>query len=243
MSPLADKIISDNSDVVKAVAKGEASCENGGGFYPIICEPGEPTHETCSRVGLIECDDESNNCPAFLDPYANARDDKISGGVCFFLGIVILFICLAGLVTVLQKMLMGVSTRIIYKSTDMNGYLAIAIGAGITILVQSSSITTSTLTPFVGIGAIRLEQMFPLTLGANIGTTVTGSAPSRSFSSFLQHQRYCDLLSYSLYATHSSQHCSQTWPRHTHLAWLSFDLHCRHVLPRPPSFLGSLYVV
>jgi len=70
-------------------------------------------------------------------------------------------------------MLMGVSTRIIYKTTDMNGYLAMAIGTGLTILVQSSSITTSVLTPLVGMGAIRLEQMYPMTLGANIGTTMT----------------------------------------------------------------------
>jgi sodium-dependent phosphate cotransporter len=69
---------------------------------------------------------------------------------------------------------MGASTRIIYKATNINGYLAILIGAGITIIVQSSSITTSALTPFVGVGALRLEQMLPLTLGANIGTTVTG---------------------------------------------------------------------
>merc|ERR1712110_1237421 len=88
--------------------------------------------------------------------------------------IVILVICLIGLVTILQRMLLGVSTRIIYKATSINGYLAILVGAGITVLVQSSSITTSALTPFVGMGALRLEQMFPLTLGANIGTTVTG---------------------------------------------------------------------
>merc|ERR1712038_1659566 len=76
--------------------------------------------------------------------------------------------------TVLQKMLMSMSTRIIYKATNVNGYLAIVVGAGLTVLVQSSSITTSALTPFVGMGALRLEQMFPLTLGANIGTTITG---------------------------------------------------------------------
>jgi sodium-dependent phosphate cotransporter len=66
------------------------------------------------------------------------------------------------------------STRVIYKATNVNGLVAIVIGAGITVLVQSSSITTSVLTPLVGVGCIQLEQMFPLTLGANIGTTVTG---------------------------------------------------------------------
>merc|ERR1719223_326307 len=127
----------------------------------------------CPKVGLITCDKDLG-CPAFFQDGASRQDDEISGGVIFFLAIMILIICLVGLVTCLQKMLMGVSTRIIYKATNVNGYLAILIGTGITILVQSSSITTSALTPFVGIGAIRLEQMLPLTLGANIGTTFTG---------------------------------------------------------------------
>jgi sodium-dependent phosphate cotransporter len=70
--------------------------------------------------------------------------------------------------------MMGASTRVLYKATNINGFVAIMIGAGITMLVQSSSITTSVLTPLVGVGALRLEQMLPLTLGANIGTTVTG---------------------------------------------------------------------
>jgi solute carrier family 34 (sodium-dependent phosphate cotransporter) len=41
------------------------------------------------------------------------------------------------------------------------------------VMVQSSSITTSVLVPLTGAGLIRLEQAFPITLGANIGTTVT----------------------------------------------------------------------
>jgi len=40
--------------------------------------------------------------------------------------------------------------------------------------VQSSSITTSALTPLVGIGVINVERMYPTVLGANIGTCVTG---------------------------------------------------------------------
>lgn len=43
-----------------------------------------------------------------------------------------------------------------------------------TILVQSSSIFTSTLTPLVGLGVITVERVYPFTLGSNIGTTVTG---------------------------------------------------------------------
>lgn len=170
VSPLGKLVIIPNKNVIKAVAKGQ-QCED---FYPINCTNyDDPTYGTCENVGLISCDKKSGLCPAFFDSRASMTDDKVSGGVCFFLAIFILFVCLAGLVTVLQKMLLGVSTRIVYKATNMNGYLGMVIGAGITFVVQSSSITTSALTPLVGIGVLRLEQMYPLTLGANIGTTVT----------------------------------------------------------------------
>ena len=54
------------------------------------------------------------------------------------------------------------------------GYLAILMGGAMTILVQSSSIFTSALSPLAGIGVISLERVYPLTLGSNIGTTTTG---------------------------------------------------------------------
>ena len=50
---------------------------------------------------------------------------------------------------------------------------AMIFGALITILVQSSSITTSLVVPLAGAGILNLRQIFPYTLGANIGTTVT----------------------------------------------------------------------
>ena len=56
----------------------------------------------------------------------------------------------------------------------LSGYLAMLVGMGITICVQSSSITTSALTPLVGIGVLKVERMYPTVLGANIGTCITG---------------------------------------------------------------------
>jgi sodium-dependent phosphate cotransporter len=40
-------------------------------------------------------------------------------------------------------------------------------------MVQSSSITTSLAVPMAGAGVLTLVQIFPYTLGANVGTTVT----------------------------------------------------------------------
>merc|ERR1712048_1322946 len=78
-----------------------------------------------------------------------------------------------GLTRCLQKLFMGQAKKVIEYSTKLNDYLALCIGVGITIIVQSSSVTTSALTPLCGIGALPLKKMLPLTLGANIGTTCT----------------------------------------------------------------------
>ena len=99
--------------------------------------------------------------------------DTTSGGIALLLGIILLMVCLSGLVMILKRMLLGASTRVIKKVTAINGYISMFIGCGITIAVQSSSVTTSCLTPLVGVGVVSIEQMYPLTLGANIGTTIT----------------------------------------------------------------------
>ena len=157
VEPIGVHILKENKKVTKDIALGKATCES---FYPMNCDPAvdPPTYKSCGgEFGLIACDKEVG-CPAFFLPEADAHDDKVSGGVVFFIGIMIIFFCLVCMVTILQKLLLGMSTRIVYKATDINGYLAIAIGAGITMIVQSSSITTSALTPLVGMGALRLEQ-------------------------------------------------------------------------------------
>ena len=51
--------------------------------------------------------------------------------------------------------------------------VSILLGAVLTVMVQSSSITTSLLVPLAGAGLLTLEQAFPVAIGANVGTTVT----------------------------------------------------------------------
>jgi len=80
---------------------------------------------------------------------------------------------LIGLCKMLQKVFMAKARNIIRYSVKLNDYLAMLIGVGITIIVQSSSVTTSALTPLCGLGVLPLDKMLPMTLGANIGTTCT----------------------------------------------------------------------
>lgn len=63
------------------------------------------------------------------------------------------------------------------------GTLAMLLGLAITIAVQSSSITTSILVPLAGAGVITLKNAYPVTLGANVGTTITALLASLAASS------------------------------------------------------------
>ncbi|KAM9357472.1 sodium-dependent phosphate transport protein 2A [Symphorus nematophorus] len=94
----------------------------------------------------------------------------------------VLCTCLLLLVKLLNSLLKGQVAKVIHKviNTDLPypfgwlaGYMAMVVGAGVTFVVQSSSVFTSAMTPLVGIGVISLERAYPLTLGSNIGTTAT----------------------------------------------------------------------
>ena len=63
--------------------------------------------------------------------------------------------------------------RILEKLTS-NRFLGVAVGAGITAIIQSSSATTVMAVGFVNSGMMTLKQAVWIIMGANIGTTITG---------------------------------------------------------------------
>lgn len=63
------------------------------------------------------------------------------------------------------------------------GLVALLLGLVITVSVQSSSITTSILIPLAGAGVVSLRNIYPVTLGANVGTTITALLASLAASS------------------------------------------------------------
>jgi sodium-dependent phosphate cotransporter len=128
VSPLTKRIIIANKALVTEISTGESqSCDE---YYPVTCEGGVESYETCKKVGMIGCDSATGKCPAFFQDGATKPDDMVAGTVCLILAVFILCICLIGLVAVLQKVLFSASKRIIYKATKMNGILAILVGTG-----------------------------------------------------------------------------------------------------------------
>jgi sodium-dependent phosphate cotransporter len=99
------------------------------------------------------------------------------GSQAIFLIMVSGFLIFSALFFIVKVMSGAVQSRVesaVNKALGVNAVVSILIGVIVTIMVQSSSITTSLLVPLAGAGLLRLERAFPVTLGANIGTTVTG---------------------------------------------------------------------
>ncbi len=88
-------------------------------------------------------------------------------------GLGIFFIGMKTLSESLQAIAGNLIRRIINALTT-NRLMAVAVGAGVTMLVQSSSVTTVMVIGFVNAGLMGLTQAIGVILGANIGTTVTG---------------------------------------------------------------------
>jgi len=117
--------------------------------------------------------------------FASSMGDEAGATTIIVISLIFLCIALYGIVRILHYLVLS-SGRV--ENTDgsltpfvkwtrkilgMHPALSIFYGMCLTIAVQSSSITTSALTPLVALGIITLEEMLPLTLGANIGTTCT----------------------------------------------------------------------
>jgi len=105
---------------------------------------------------------------------ALAGDSKTLGAVLLIIvSAAIIFGALLLIVRVLRTLAASRMRTMLSKSLDSSAYVGMLVGIVVTVMVQSSSITTSVLVPLAGAGIITLRQLFPVTLGANIGTTVT----------------------------------------------------------------------
>jgi len=89
------------------------------------------------------------------------------------LALICLFVSLKQIVNALRVLIVRRAEAWFDKVLFRNGGTAFAVGLVLTVLAQSSSITTSLAIPLAGAGVLTLRQIFPYTLGANVGTTIT----------------------------------------------------------------------
>tara|TARA_B100000401_G_scaffold435478_1_gene377279 strand:- start:667 stop:1770 length:1104 start_codon:yes stop_codon:yes gene_type:complete len=89
------------------------------------------------------------------------------------LSVLLTFAMLFFIVKLLRSLVLDNIQQYFDKYIFKSAARAMLFGIILTIMVQSSSITTSTIVPLAGAGVVRLHQLYPFTIGANVGTTVT----------------------------------------------------------------------
>jgi len=100
-------------------------------------------------------------------------NNKISIIVGIVIAVVLLFIALGMLVKFIKLLIIGKVETLLHDYIFKRPLRCFALGVILTATIQSSSVTTSLIVPLVGAGILTVEQIFPYTLGANIGTTIT----------------------------------------------------------------------
>ncbi len=93
--------------------------------------------------------------------------------VLVILGLGLVFATLVAITRNMRMVIAGAAERSLNAVLERSGALGMLVGMAVTVAVQSSSITTSLLVPMMAAGVLTLRNAYPITLGANVGTTVT----------------------------------------------------------------------
>ncbi|XP_067298895.1 solute carrier family 34 member 2a [Pseudorasbora parva] len=206
--PLTQSIIELDQSVISGIAVGDPEAKNKS-LIKVWCQTASNT--TLQNVTAANCSDvlclELKNVTEIINIkkcnhiFVNTSlSDLAVGLILLACSLIVLCTCLILIVKLLNSMLKGQVAVVIKKimNTDfpfpfawLTGYIAILVGAGMTFIVQSSSVFTSAITPLVGIGVIQIERVYPLSLGSNIGTTTTAilaamASPGETLENSLQ---------------------------------------------------------
>lgn len=117
----------------------------------------------------------ANPLKAAVTPFVNVVRDAVDSEPTFLLAIslVLMFTALRQLVRLARGVVVSRVEGFLDNYLFGAAWKSLLFGVVMTVLVQSSSISTSVVIPLVGAGVLSLAQIFPYMLGANVGTTVT----------------------------------------------------------------------
>lgn len=98
------------------------------------------------------------------------------------IGIGLILFVVSRIGKILRGLLVGKARDIMHSAVGKGPIAGIVSGTAITVLVQSSSTTTSLIVPLAGTGVFTIQQIYPFTLGSNIGTTITALLAATAIS-------------------------------------------------------------
>lgn len=97
----------------------------------------------------------------------------VGGYLAILAGIAMVIASVLYLGQLLRSVMTGRAKDIVQYAVGRSSLAGVGSGTAITVLVQSSSTTTSLIVPLAGAGVLTIRQVFPFTMGANIGTCIT----------------------------------------------------------------------
>ncbi|MDJ0918216.1 MAG: Na/Pi symporter [Woeseiaceae bacterium] len=106
----------------------------------------------------------------------------VGGSLLIVAGVTLVMLSVIYLGKMLRAVMVGKARNIVNKAIGGGTATGIASGTVITVLVQSSSTTTSLIVPLAGSGVLTTKQVFPFTMGANIGTCITALLAATAIS-------------------------------------------------------------
>ncbi len=102
------------------------------------------------------------------------RLGAFAGVLLLTVGLGLIFLALGFITKNMRLLVAGTVERAMNRVVGRGGgSIGILVGIAVTFAVQSSTITTSILVPLVAAGILTLPNAYPITLGANVGTTIT----------------------------------------------------------------------
>jgi sodium-dependent phosphate cotransporter len=109
------------------------------------------------------------------DGYSNlGLEENVLGTIMVITGIGIVLLALTFITKNMRRLVADRVERSLNAVLGSGGgSVAMLLGMIITISVQSSSITTSIMVPLAAAGVVSIHNIYPVTLGANVGTTIT----------------------------------------------------------------------
>ncbi|XP_006163373.1 LOW QUALITY PROTEIN: sodium-dependent phosphate transport protein 2C [Tupaia chinensis] len=198
--PLTHLIVQLDTDVISGSATNSSLIKRWCGTR------GELTQGNSSECGAFSPCTGNGSAPTDRLPCRHlfasvALSDLAVGFVLLAGSLLVLCSCLVLIVKLLNSVLRGRVAQAVKTVINadfpfpwgwLSGYLAILlVGAGLTFMLQCSSVFTAAVVPLMGVGVISLERAYPLFLGSNIGTTTTAllaalASPSAMLPSAVQ---------------------------------------------------------
>lgn len=105
-----------------------------------------------------------------------------AGVAMILIGVTMILLVVSAIGKVLRRVMVGRAKDILNAAVGRGPVSGMASGTLITVLVQSSSTTTALIVPMAGTGVFTLRQVYPFTLGTNIGTTITALLAATAIS-------------------------------------------------------------